>query len=132
MGSRPWMDCSEMSSGETTTILPGGGREHSRVRTISAVVRNGSHLIGSRLENQVKAALPECDWVYFATPSKEDRVTTRNLVDEMGMIHRAIYNRVGIPTANTKQLRQGDGPWLWAELTTRAGPACRPPDQAIR
>jgi hypothetical protein len=56
----------------------------------------------------VNAALPECDWVYFAAPSKEDRITTRNLVDEMGMIHRVIYNSVGIPTANTKQLRQGD------------------------
>ncbi len=56
----------------------------------------------------MQAALPECDWVYFATPSKEDRVTTRTLVDEMGMIHRAIYNRVGIPTANTKQIQPGD------------------------
>ena len=54
------------------------------------------------------AALPVCDWVYFATPSPEDFATTRKFVREFGIIIRTIFNSAGIPVANVKQLQQGD------------------------
>jgi hypothetical protein len=56
----------------------------------------------------LKAPLPECDWVYFATPSKEDWATTRTLADEIGLIVRSVYNSAGTPIANAKRIRQGD------------------------
>jgi hypothetical protein len=58
--------------------------------------------------DDVKAALPVCDWVYFATPSQEDLATTGNIVRDLGMIIRTVFNSAGIPIANVKQLRPGD------------------------
>ena len=57
---------------------------------------------------QTKDTLPVCDWVYFATPSQEDWSTTSKAVEEFRMIFRTVYNAVGIPIANVRQLRQGD------------------------
>jgi hypothetical protein len=53
-------------------------------------------------------ALPECDWVYFATPSGDEFTITRAFVNEFGMIFRTVYNSNGIAIPNVKQIRQGD------------------------
>jgi hypothetical protein len=52
--------------------------------------------------------LPVCDWVYFATPSREDWVTTRAFADLLMMIIRPVYNSKGTAIANVKSIRQGD------------------------
>jgi mRNA-degrading endonuclease RelE of RelBE toxin-antitoxin system len=59
-------------------------------------------------DDQAEAVLPVCDWVYFATSSPEDFVTTRNIVREFGMIIRTVFNSAGIRIANVQQVRQRD------------------------
>jgi hypothetical protein len=57
--------------------------------------------------DEPKDAVPVCDWVYFATPSKEDLATSRAFADQFGMIVRTIYDSRGNAIANVKNLRQG-------------------------
>jgi hypothetical protein len=56
-----------------------------------------------------KPALPVCDWVYFATPSREGWDNTRDIVREFRMIIRPVYDNRDKPNAisNVKNLRQG-------------------------
>jgi hypothetical protein len=56
----------------------------------------------------VEPALPKCDWVYFATPSREEWTITRAVVDELRMIIRTVYNSKHIAIANVKNIHLGD------------------------
>jgi len=60
-----------------------------------------------------KPALPVCDWVYFATPSKAGWDKTRAVVSDLRMIIRPVYENSENrdkpkPVPNVKNIRQGD------------------------
>src|ERR1019366_1124943 len=60
-----------------------------------------------------KPALPVCDWVYFATPSKAGWDKTRAVVSDFRMIVRPVYENSEHrdkpkPIANGKNIRQGE------------------------
>ena len=55
-----------------------------------------------------KPALPVCDWVYFATPSKAGWDDTRAVVRDFRLIIRPVYNSKDSAVANVKNIQQGD------------------------
>jgi hypothetical protein len=61
------------------------------------------------LNPSLDSGLPACDWVYFATPSKEVWAITRAIVSELGMIVRSVYNNGNPPIAiaNVRNIRLG-------------------------
>jgi hypothetical protein len=60
-------------------------------------------------DRKADAALTICDWVYFATPSRENWDATRAVANEFRMIIRPVYNNSDPPNAiaNVKHIRQG-------------------------
>jgi hypothetical protein len=52
-------------------------------------------------------ALPECDWVYFAAPSKGSWTVTGKFVEEEKIIIRNVHNKLGQRLANNSNLRPG-------------------------
>ncbi len=56
---------------------------------------------------QSETALPECDWVYFAAPSKGSWTVTATFVAEQKIIVRNLHNKVGQRLANNTHLRPG-------------------------
>jgi hypothetical protein len=64
-------------------------------------------------DDETKAALPVCDWVYFATPSKAGWENTRAIVSDFKMIIRPVYEKMSEgrdrpkPIPNVKHIRQG-------------------------
>jgi hypothetical protein len=53
-------------------------------------------------------ALPHCDWIYFATPSRASWTVTAEFVSEARMIIRTIHNSQGLRIANVARLCPGD------------------------
>ena len=63
-------------------------------------------------DREANAALPVCDWVYFAAPAKAGRDNTRAVVSEFGMIVRPVYENSESrgkpkPIPNVKGIQQG-------------------------
>jgi hypothetical protein len=59
-------------------------------------------------DDDAKAALPMCDWVYFATPSGDEWTITKGFVSEFRMILRTVYDSRGNAITNVRNIRQGD------------------------
>ena len=57
---------------------------------------------------ELKAALPVCDWVYFATTAKECWTVTKEFVSEAKIIFAHIYNKQHIRMPNVQHLEPGD------------------------
>jgi hypothetical protein len=53
-------------------------------------------------------ALPKCDWVYFAAPSKGSWTVTQKFVAEEKIIIRNVHNKLGQRLANNSHLRPGN------------------------
>jgi hypothetical protein len=61
-----------------------------------------------RLKPQDKSeALPKCDWLYFAAPSRGSWTVTGKFVQEERIIIRNVHNKLGQRLANNSHLRPG-------------------------
>jgi hypothetical protein len=60
-------------------------------------------------KSRTTQAFPGCDWVYFATPSKESATTTIAMISELGMIIWPVYDGRNPPNAisNVRRIRLG-------------------------
>jgi hypothetical protein len=57
---------------------------------------------------ELKAALPVCDWVYFATTAKECWTVTKDFVSEAKIIFAHVYNKQRIRMPNVQHLEPGE------------------------
>jgi hypothetical protein len=55
----------------------------------------------------MNSALPECDWVYFATPARGSFTVTAEFASEAKVIIRNVYNSDGIRIANVANVEPG-------------------------
>lgn len=69
--------------------------------------RSVSKMAIPSLQDKTEAALPKCDWVYFAAPSKGPWTVTGEFVDEAKVIVRNVHNKLGLRLANNARLRPG-------------------------
>ena len=58
--------------------------------------------------DKLKAALPVCEWVYFATTAKECWTVTKEFVSEAKLIFAHVYNTQRIRMPNVQHLEPGD------------------------
>jgi hypothetical protein len=58
--------------------------------------------------DETKAALPVCEWVYFATTAKECWTITKEFVSEAKLIFAHAYNTAGIRMPNIQHLGPGN------------------------
>src|SRR6185437_4263706 len=56
----------------------------------------------------VSAALPKCDYIYFATPSRASFTITREFVTATKAIVAQIHNTAGLRMPLVSRLRSGD------------------------